>query len=312
MDIIRDIRAETSPHDACVLTVGSFDGVHLGHRLILDRVLALAAARRAVPALMTMRPHPREFFAPQNAPNLLTADAKKEALLAEAGVKALFYLPFDQRTANTEPERFVADIIAQRCRAVAVVAGHDCRFGKGARGDLTLLRQMGPQHGFIVEEVPPLIVDSERVSSTLIRERVLQGELDRVERLLGRRYSVTGEVVRGRGIGVTLGFPTANVRPFHSAIPAQGVYIAEAVVRGAQHRAAVNIGIAPTIRHEDLTVEAHLLDFHGDLVGEQIEVVFHRRIRPEMKFPSRDALQAQITVDIGAVRDYFQVSASNR
>jgi riboflavin kinase/FMN adenylyltransferase len=134
---------------------------------------------------------------------------------------------------------------------------------------------------------------------------VLQGELDRVEKLLGRKYSITGEVVRGRGIGVTLGFPTANVRPYHSAIPAQGVYIAEAAVRGTRHWAAVNIGIAPTIRHEDITVEAHLLDFTGELDGEQIEVIFHRRIRPEKKFKSREDLQEQIATDIQAVRDYF-------
>jgi riboflavin kinase/FMN adenylyltransferase len=252
-----------------------------------------------------MRPHPREFFAPENAPNLLTADGKKETLLAEAGIDALFYLPFDGRTANTEPERFVADIIHTRCRAVSVVAGHDCRFGKGARGDVEMLRALGPEHGFTVEEVPALIVESERVSSTLIRERVLQGDLDKVEKLLGRKYSVTGEVVRGRGIGVTLGFPTANVRPHHSAIPAQGVYIAEANLRGRTHRAAVNIGIAPTIRHEDVTVEAHLLDYHGDLVGEQIEVIFHRRIRPEKKFRNREELQEQIAADIQTVRTYF-------
>lgn len=305
MDIIRDIRAETSPHAASVLTVGSFDGIHLGHRLILDRVVALSRERRAMPAVMTMRPHPREFFAPENAPNLLTADGKKEALLAEAGVGALFYLPFDHQTANTEPERFVSDIIQTRCRAIAVVAGHDCRFGKGARGNVDLLRALAPRHGFTVEEVPPLIVESERVSSTLIRERVLQGDLAKVEKLLGRKYSVTGEVMRGRGIGVTLGFPTANIRPYHSAIPAQGVYIAEAVVRGVRRPAAVNIGIAPTIRHEDLTVEAHLLDFSGDLVGEQIEVIFHRRIRPEKKFRSREELQGQISADIASVRAYF-------
>ncbi len=305
MNVISDIRSQASPHPKSVLTVGSFDGVHRGHRLILDRVVARAGELGAVPAVLTMKPHPREFFAPHNAPNLLTADRKKYALLEAAGICAIFVLPFDRFTADMEPERFIREIIRERCRAVAIIAGHDCRFGKSARGDVAMLREQGPREGFEVEEVAPLIVDSERVSSTLVRERVLQGDLVKVETLLGRKYSVTGEVVPGRGIGVTLGFPTANVKPHHSAIPAQGVYIAEVLLNGARHAAAVNIGIAPTIRQEDLTVEAHLLDFKGDLVGREIEVVFHRRIRPEKKFRGRDELTAQIAIDIRSVRDYF-------
>jgi len=308
VDIIEDIRAQSSPHPRSVVTVGSFDGIHLGHRLILDRVVALAKQRDAVPAVLTMNPHPREFFAPKNAPNLLTADKKKRQLLAEAEIGALFLLPFDRRTADMDPQDFIAHIIHEHCRAVAVVAGHDCRFGKGARGDVHLLREFAPKLGYEVEEVPPLFIESERVSSTLIRERVLQGDMARVERLLGRKYSITGEVVSGRGIGVTLGFPTANVRPNHSAIPAQGVYIAEVLINGDRHPAAVNIGIAPTIRQEDLTIEAHLIDYSGVLTGREIEVVFHRRTRPEKKFRSRDELQEQIARDIQSVRDYFGAS----
>lgn len=307
MDVICDIRAESSDHPNVVLTVGSFDGIHRGHRLILDRVTAIARGISGTPAVLTMRPHPREFFAPENAPNLLTSDAKKEQLLAEAGIGALFVLPFDRRTADTEPEDFIARLLCERCRARTIVVGHDCRFGKGARGDVTMLRALGPAHGFTVEEVPPLIIGAERVSSTLVRERVLQGDLAAAENLLGRKYSLTGVVARGRGIGVTLGFPTANVKPDHSAVPAQGVYIAEALVDGGRHAAAVNIGIAPTIRQEDLTVEAHLLDFHQELVGKEIEIVFHRRIRPEKKFRSREELQEQIARDIESVRAYFRV-----
>jgi riboflavin kinase/FMN adenylyltransferase len=205
-----------------------------------------------------------------------------------------------------EPEQFIEDLLVRNCGARTVVVGHDCRFGKRARGDAAMLRAQGARLGFAVEEVPPLIIGAERVSSTLVRERVLQGDMEAVAALLGRPYSVTGEVVRGRGIGVTIGFPTANVKPHHSAIPAQGVYIAEAIVDGRRHPAAVNVGIAPTIRAEDLTVEAHLIDFSGDLVGKDIEIVFIRRTRSEKKFRSREELQEQIARDIEATRAHFR------
>lgn len=307
MDVIHDIRAAATNFANVVLTVGSFDGIHLGHRLILDRVTAIAGRTGGTPAVLTMKPHPREFFSPQHAPNLLTGDAKKAELLRDAGISVLFILPFDRRTADTEPEDFVAHWLVGHCRAKTVVVGHDCRFGKGARGDIAMLRTLGDKYGYTIEEVPPLIIGAERVSSTLVRERVLEGDLAEVEKLLGRKYSITGMVVRGRGIGVTIGFPTANVKPHHSAVPAQGVYIAEALVDGTCHAAAVNIGIAPTIRNEDLTIEAHLLDFSGDLVGKDIEIVFHRRVRPEMKFRSREELQEQINRDVSSVRAHFRV-----
>jgi len=306
MDIVPDIRAAASDYPGVVLTVGSFDGIHRGHKLILDRVTAIAREKNGTPAVLTMRPHPREFFTPDNAPNLLTSDAKKEQLLDAAGISVLFVLPFDRRTADMEPERFIDELLVRNCRVNTIVVGHDCRFGRGARGDVAMLRALGASRGFTVEEIPPLILGAERVSSTLVRERVLQGDLAGVESLLGRPYSLTGVVVRGRGIGVTLGFPTANVRPHHSAVPAQGVYVAEAIVDGVRRPAAVNIGIAPTIRQEDLTVEAHLIDFSGDLVGKEIEIVFLRRLRSEKKFRSREELQEQIARDIQSTRDFFR------
>lgn len=288
-----------------VLTIGSFDGIHLGHRRILDKVVETARANGGTPAVLTMRPHPREFFSPQNAPNLLTTEARKIAILESAGIEAVCILDFNAAVAAISASEFVRAIIHETCHAKAVVVGHDCRFGRGAEGDITLLKRLGPEYGFTTEEVPPLIIDGERVSSTLIRERILQGDLQGVERLLGRKYSIVGEVVTGRGLGQKFGFPTANVQPHHSAIPAQGVYIAEARVAGETFPAAVNIGIAPTIRQEDLTIEAHLLDFDQDLCVKEIEVIFHDRIRPEKKFGSVDELIAQIGRDVNTVRQYF-------
>lgn len=292
------------PHP--VVTIGSFDGVHLGHRRILDAVCARARAASGTAAVLTIHPHPREYFAPGRAPNLLTCMEKKTRLLHEHGVDAVFILPFDARTAAMTPEAFVEQVLCRRCRAKEVVVGHDFRFGKDAAGDFELLEQLGARWGFAVAQVPPLVVNGERVSSTLIRERLLEGDLDGASLFLGRPYSITGTVVAGRGIGATLGFPTANIRPHHSAVPAHGVYAAEVLVDGGRWPAAVNIGIAPTIRHEDIVIEAHLLDFSGLLTGCPIELVFHRRLRPEQKFGSTGELIAQIRRDVAAVRAFCE------
>ena len=305
MDVIDDIRQSDTDYPNVVMTVGSFDGIHLGHRSILERVISKAQEIGGTPAVLTMQPHPREYFAPEHAPNLLTSFKKKCQLIEEAGVEVLYVLPFDRDTANMEPQIFVKEILSAHCHAKAVVVGHDCRFGKGAQGDFEFLEKAGPEYGFTVEEVPPLIIEAERVSSTLVRERIIQGDLASAETLLGRKYSVVGEVQPGRGIGATLGFPTANIKPDHSAVPAQGVYIAEALVKGRRVPAAVNIGIAPTIRHEDLTIEAHLLDFSENITGCEIEIVFHKRVRPEKKFASREELMEQIDRDVEMVRAHF-------
>lgn len=307
MDIISNVRASQTHFKNVVLTIGSFDGVHVGHRCILKDVVEAAHALNGTPAVLTMRPHPREYFSPNNAPNLITSEHKKLQLLEDCGIEVVFFFEFNAETASIEAEDFVRGILRDRCHANTVIVGHDCRFGKGARGDFSLLEKIGAECDIRVKEVAPVMVEAERVSSTLVRERILQGDLASLNRLLGRPYSVSGEVQSGRGIGATLGFPTANVKPHHSAIPAQGVYIAEVIADGVSYPSAVNIGIAPTIRQEDLTIEAHLLDFSGDLVGQEIEIVFHERIRPEKKFSGKQELMEQIARDVKATREYFNL-----
>lgn len=303
--VVDDIRAARIDDANLVLTIGSFDGVHLGHRAILDAVVSRANAMRGTAAVLTLRPHPREFFSPGHAPSLLTHSAKKLELFAEAGISSVFFLRFNAEVAALEPEDFVREIIVERCHAKAVVVGHDFRFGRKARGNFELLRDLAGAHGFDVEQVAALLMDGERVSSTLIRERLLLGDLEKAEAFLGRPYSLVGKVVPGRHIGSTIGFPTANIQPHHSAIPAQGVYICEAKLRDTKYPAAVNIGVAPTIRNEDLTIEAFLLDFTGDIDGSEIEIVFHKRLRSEIKFPAVEDLIAQIHKDVEATRAYF-------
>lgn len=308
MRIVEDVRACTENFRNLVLTVGSFDGVHLGHRMILERVVARARATGATPAMMTLSPHPRFLFAPHNAPNMLTCLEKKATLAAALGIELFLVLKFDASVAAMEREAFLQEILLDKCGAERLIIGHDFAFGKGAKGNYTFLREAASRHGFEVEEAEPLILEGERVSSTLIRELILEGELERVERFLGRRYSIIGEVVRGREMGRQLGYPTANIKPHHSAVPANGIYAAVAVIDGVNHLAAVNVGIAPTLRHEDVTVEAFVLDFDGDLYGKRIELVFHKRLRPEKKFDSLEELISAIAEDVVMVRKHFAVA----
>lgn len=305
MQIIQNVLATEIEFPNVVMTLGSFDGVHRGHQFILNEIIQEAKSIGGTSALLTIDPHPREFFAPDNAPNLLTSLDKKLSLLEATGIEAVYILPFNAETAEMEPERFITEVLRDRCKVSSLIVGYDCRFGRKARGNYTMLQDMAPDMGFSVREISPVIVESERVSSTLIRERILLGDLARVEKLLGRKYSVVGQVKKGRGIGKTIGFPTANVHPYHTAIPAQGVYIAESIIQGKAYPSAVNIGIAPTIRNEDITIEAHVLDYSEDIRGAEIEIQFHKRLRPEKKFSGKEALIEQIGVDVNAVRAYF-------
>ena len=305
--VIDDVTETRERFPRVVLTVGSFDGVHLGHRHVLAHVVESARAISGTPAVMTMRPHPRRYFSPDHAANLLTTDQKKVELLRESGVEVVYFLPFNEKTANLEAESFLSDILVGRCGVRKLFVGHDFRFGKDARGSFDLLVERQATCGYEVDEVPPLVLDGERVSSTLIRERVIEGDLAGAERFLGRKYSIVGEVLEGRRIGAQLGFPTANLKPGEHAIPAHGVYIGEVLYQGVKHPAAINIGIAPTIRHDDIMIEAHLLDFAGELRGQTIEVLFHKRLRPELKFPSKEALVELIALDVATTRAYFVI-----
>jgi len=268
LQIVEDVRSVNAHFPGVVLTIGSFDGVHLGHQAILQSVIDRARQRKGTPCVLTMRPHPREYFSPQRPPNLLTDENKKARLLEGQGIRVLFALPFDRTVAEMSRADFVDEIVWKRCRAEEIVVGHDFRFGKGAEGDYEYLKNHCRKYHIRVDVVPPVQVDGERVSSTLVREHLLQGDIERAAQLLGRRYSIAGQVIPGRGIGADLGYPTANINPHHSAVPAQGVYAAKAWVTGKGYPAAVNIGIAPTISHEDLTIEALFPGHHRTRNGD--------------------------------------------
>ena len=302
---MRTIRGlESYPPDARpgAVALGAFDGIHLGHRAILGRAVTLARERGLEALACTFEPHPLEVLQPDRAPRPITTLADRLELIAETGIDTAVVVAFTRAIAALEPEAFVRDALAGTLRAREIVVGFNHRFGRGARGDARLLETLGPSLGFRTHVVAPLEVDGVPVSSSEIRAALGRGDLERAARLLGRPYALGGEVVHGAGRGRTLGFPTANVRMDLRLPLAPGVYACRARVGPAEYRAVVNAGVRPTFGETELAVEAHLLDFSGDLYGQRIHLTFLRRLREERRFPSVEALREQIAADVAAAR----------
>lgn len=289
------------PWSDAVVTMGVFDGVHLGHRALLDRTVVIAAEHNWRPVALTFEPHPEQVLRPDAAPALLTTTQEKLNLLAESALWAAVVARFDPHLATMEPEEFVLRILIGRLAARHIVIGHRARFGRGGRGEPALLRRVAESAGVGVECVGPVTVDGEEPSSTLIRRLLQEGEIDRANHLLGRRYRVTGEIVHGDGRGRLLGCPTANVAaPAGRLLPGNGVYAALAVWEGETRPAVVNIGRRPTFGGNGVTVEAHLPGFSGDLYGRRLALDFVAFLRPEQQFADTESLCTQIAQDAQA------------
>jgi len=286
------------------LTLGIYDGIHLGHQKIIRRVIERAAGIGGTSCVVTFDPHPREVLMSDTAPDLLTSTSKKKELIESLGVDALCLIRFTPEFAQIEARRFVSDFLVGTLRMKAIVEGYDWRFGKGRKGDVELLRKMGAENGFEVEQLEGFEVDGRIVSSTLIREFVLRGDLDLAARHLGRRFSITGDIVEGSHLGREIGFPTANIEPHHEAIPPDGIYAVWVDVGGTRKQGTLNIGYRPTVTEErKRTVEVHIMDFYHDIYSEKIEITFVEKLRDEKKFPSLEALTGQIKKDVEKARE---------
>jgi riboflavin kinase/FMN adenylyltransferase len=302
--VYRDLPPGVATFSRTVVTIGNFDGVHLGHRAILARVLQRARELDAQAVAITFEPHPLKVLRPEMNLPLLTTGDQKLALLAACGLDAVVVLPFTLELAALPARDFVRQYFGERLQVREVVVGHDYRFGRGREGDIDLLREMGQQHGFTVQVVWAVEAEGAVVSSSLIRALLRLGKVAEAARLLGRPYGVGGQVVRGKGRGAKLlGVPTANLRPANELLPASGIY-AVRVRRGAQTLPGVaNIGTCPTFDNQELSLEVHLLEFSsGELYGENLEVRFVSRLREERRFSSIEALAAQIRADIDQAR----------
>ncbi len=286
-----------------VVAVGTFDGIHTGHQVLLARVTRQAQRRGALATIVTFEPYPVEVLAPERAPGRLTTLDEKLQFVEKLEIALCVVIEFTPAFARTSDADFVRDILVQRLRAEHIVVGSTHTFGADRHGDSTRLVELGRQYGFTVERVPPAQVNGSRVSSTLIREAIRRGECPWAAALLGRVYSIKGDVVRGRGMGAKLGFPTANLQVDpHKVLPADGVYAVYADVAGGRREGVISIGVRPTFPEAGRAAEVHLLDFDGDLHGQTIRVHFIERVRGEMKFASPEALAQQIGRDVEVAR----------
>ena len=289
------------------LTIGNFDGVHLGHQAMLAE-LKRAAGRLGVPAcVLTFEPHPREFFAPDKAPTRLTSLREKLELLADCGIERVHLCRFDYRFAQITAEDFVERVIARGLGARWLLAGDDFRFGARRAGDLVMLKQSGPRIGLEVVALASFMLEGERVSSTAVRKALAGGDLARAGRLLGRAYSISGRVVRGDGLGRKLGFPTANVQMKHNRPPLTGIYAVR--LHGAAAgpvRGVASLGVRPTVKIQGAPVlEVHALDFEGDLYRRHVRVEFLHKFRDEEKYADLGTLTRRIALDVENARNFF-------
>lgn len=296
--------------DASVVAIGNFDGVHRGHQALLRRSAELAAGVCA-PArvvLVTFEPLPRAFFDPEGAPPRLSGPAEKLRRVQGQGVDLTWMLRFNGALASMSARAFVESILVRGLAAKAVVIGGDFRFGCGREGDLAMMRAFGDEHGFRTEEVPPVRLDGERISSTAIRDALAEGRLDEAAAMLGRPFSVTGHVVTGQRLGRELGYPTANLRPWGGRFPLTGVFAVRARWEGGAWREGVaSVGVRPAVGGGEPLAEVHLFDYSGNLYGKRLEARFIERLRDETHFPSLDALKAQMKNDEARARTILAV-----
>ena len=309
MILIRDSYNVQAQHRPSVVSIGNFDGVHLGHVRLLALLKEKAEALGAKATAMTFEPHPHEYFSPQNAPPRLLRWRDKLEKLAEAGVDQVFSLRFNESLSQTSAEDFVRKYLVEGIGVRHVVIGDDFRFGRKRSGDVHLLRKLGAQWDFSISTVDTYVIGDERVSSTRIREVLRQDDFETAESLLGYPYAIHGKIAHGDKRGRTIGFPTANIVLPHDNIPVWGVYAVLMHLPGSGTRPGVaNVGIRPTVGGDRVLLETHLFDFSEDIYRERVRVEFKTKIRSEQRFESFDALKAQIARDATAARSWFELS----
>lgn len=293
-----------------VVTIGNFDGVHLGHQKILSGVLDHARNAGLAATVLTFYPHPSRVLRPADAPCLLATLPQRLAAFEAAGMHAALVLRFDAELAKVTAEDFVRLYLVETLRARAVMVGNNFRFGNRQAGDVKLLETLGRQWGYAVYVVPPVVVDGVVVSSSAIREALGEGRVGAAAKFLGTPFALAGEIQPGTGQGRKLIVPTLNLATEQECLPKIGVYATETGVSGKTYRSATNIGVRPTFNGTRLAIESHLFDFSETLTRGAMEVCFHARLRDEQKFRSPEALRAQVLTDIDRAKEYFRSKAA--
>src|ERR1700691_2218189 len=297
-----------NPRRRSVVTIGNFDGVHLGHQQILHTVLDRARRTDALAAVLTFYPHPARVLRPAEAPALLETLDQRLAAIGATGIDAALVTRFDGDLANVAPEDFVRRYLLDTMGAQTILVGGNFRFGHRGAGEVELLGQLGQRWGFAVEIVPPVVEDGVVVSSTAIRTAIRDGHVEDARRMLGHPYALEGEIRTGTGQGRKLVVPTLNLATDQEVLPKNGVYATEVVVAGKTYRAATNVGMRPTFDGARITIESYLFDFSENLTSGKLEVRFWQRLRDERKFSGPAELREQVLKDIDQAKEYFQTA----
>lgn len=289
--------------------LGNFDGLHIGHMALINTLISECRLNGLQSVVYTFNKHPDTMLRKALISPLITTNEMKTRLLASTGLDTLCYQEFDEAFSRLSPEEFIKTILVDKLKIRLAVVGFNYRFGYMGKGDVEFLKRSGEKLGFRVIVVPPVKVNLEVVSSTLIREYIKRGKIERVFQLLGRHFSLYGTVVDGRRVGRTLGFPTANITAHpEMVVPANGVYITKTKYEDRWVNSITNVGIAPTLRNESVfSIETHLLDFNEDIYGKDIEVCFIHKLRGERKFENVEALKKQVAIDIKKTNSYWEV-----
>jgi len=313
MELIRGIHNIRERHRGCVLTIGNFDGVHLGHQAVLRQVIQQAERLQLPSVVMLFEPQPREFFAPDFAPARLCRLRDKLKLLAAFGIDRVLCVQFNQKFAVCQAEAFVQQLLVDSLDVKYLVVGDDFRFGYGRKGNFSMLKQAGQQFGFDVINTHSLRLDQARVSSTAIRHELQHDQLDAAAQMLGRRFAISGRVVHGEELGRTLGFPTANLLLKRLASPVRGVFAVKVRIAGNENQwqGMANIGSRPTVKGKRQQLEVHLFDFEGDLYGKQLEVTLVEKLRNEQSFAGLEQLTDQLAKDRLAAQQVFDCSTAS-
>ncbi len=303
MQVLRSIDSLSSLTGPLALAVGVFDGIHLGHQEVIRAAQEHATQHHGTAVVVSFDPHPTQVLRPGSAPKLLCGPRHQRLLLSQNGIACLLACPFTAETAKTPARDFIQQLVRASRPLGCISVGYTWSFGHRREGNIHLLMEMGQEHDFAVYGVPPLKIEAQVVSSTLIREAVSNGDFAKAAQFLGRDYTVFGTVIEGQKLGRQLGFPTANVDVENEQLPPLGVYAVEARIDTQWIPGVANLGRRPTVAAAaDPSLEVHLLDWNGDLYGKDLEVRFIRHLRSEMKFSSLDELKAQIARDIVAAR----------
>jgi riboflavin kinase/FMN adenylyltransferase len=311
MELVNSLNQITQPYTNAVITIGNFDGVHIGHQALFHQVIEKADAIGGTSIAMTFEPHPLRVLKKNGHPPLITLNEQKVELISNSSLDVLICLPFTKSFAAITAREFVEDLLVKKIGMKAIVIGEDYTFGKNREGNLTLLKSLAHELGFeviVLDWIPVTRNHKARISSTKIRQMVMDGRVEDVPKLLGRNYQIRGKVAKGRDRGgKLLGCPTANINLQDELCPKNGVYAVTVECLGAKYKGVANIGYSPTFGDRIFTVEVHILDFEGDLYNEKIRVNFVKRIRGEIKFSGISELSKQIQKDIQVARDILSL-----